>query len=706
MSREQNNMSVAKAKEIIISFVKDYFRQDQVYLVESILKKCPVHIVDEQAMNETSSNQNEIYDKENVGAYATEEGIFLPKNLTHYNPNEEFDEDNTLSIIIHEYAHRFRKANSPYGNMFEEGFVTIFAEACLIHYKVKKQMQEGQEIVQPDIFVNSSWKYKKAESQIKAILYVLNQKGMDIELLGEYIFGNQDIFKQKCTQIFGKEFDKYFDLANSSIDEYYNDYDIKKQNSEILLTNILKNYISQHSLDLKKYWNRNYLFLYNRSSKTLAKVIVSIGESSIKECDREEYKLFESSSKIYAYEEKQEKEGRINRIRQLINEKYNLLGKSKEDIYSMLENLCSNYIQRKNSDKKENLIFLEEIKKVFPNIESLSKKFIEVRALIMSPSILDNLDLENISYSSIEECISLKLEQYKQKQIIVRIKAIFRDCTEKKTLMPKINELKNYEQIVDLSQIFPNYNDFIKFVSEMQDQIPDEIFKNKEWNYEKLYDEILKLYIAIKEQELIEDKSKEEEYKIVTEHISKQYKAVVYEENFIRVNEQNIKLNDDLFSKQKEEEEETKNRLQAEGRKRSLEDKKSDILNRNAIIRFFKKKQIKWLTSQITELEVSIQNSNLLLEQIKTDIVELRTQMKANEMELIDLCGLNISDYRKVLQQCKNEGLTETQLISKRKNIQQVIDSLNITEKEEYLLDLYKKNGLVKQQKELSGVRK
>lgn len=87
---------------------------------------------------------------------------------------------------------------------------------------------------------------------------------MDINLLGEYIFGNQNVFKQKCIQIFGEEFSGYFDLANSSKDQYYNDYDVVNQSSEIMLTNILKNYISKNGLDLKQYWDSNHLLLYNR----------------------------------------------------------------------------------------------------------------------------------------------------------------------------------------------------------------------------------------------------------------------------------------------------------------------------------------------------------------------------------------------------------------------------------------------------------
>ena len=418
--REVYILAIPKAQEIIMDFLKDNFRQDQISLVENILKICPVHILDEQAMKEINShekNKDEIYDRMYIGAYASKEGIFIPDEYTHYNSDEEFSEDVALSTIIHEYAHRLRSANSQYGWMLEEGFATIFAEACIFHYRIKEQMKDGQTITQPGIYTKTDFKYQKAENQIRAILYVLNQKGMDIDLIGEYIFGNQDVFKQKCIQIFGEEFSRYFDLANSPDDQYYNDYTIQEENSEILLTNILKDYICKNGLDLKKYWETNSLFLYKTVSGTLMKSIVAAGETSFKESDKKEYKLCEYSAKLFMDDEQSERESRITRIRKIAEERYNISGKSREEIYSILETLCSDYGYFDRIAVFETLILNDEIHRIFPKIDEFIEKFIKLRGYTMSSAILENLELENVSYSSIDEYVSRQL-------IIKRVKYI------------------------------------------------------------------------------------------------------------------------------------------------------------------------------------------------------------------------------------------------------------------------------------------
>lgn len=690
MSEKKDILAVAKAQEIIMDFLKDYFKQEQISLVENILKTCPVNIVDEETINKKESNNDEIYDKEHIGAKASEEGLFLPESYTHYNPNEEFDEDAKLSLIIHEYAHRLRKANSQYGNMFEEGFSTIFAEACLINYKLKKQVHEG-------VYVNSSWKYKKAESQIIAIMYILNQKGMDIGLMGEYIFGDQNIFKQKCMQIFGKEFEKYFDLANSSKDQYYNNYDISEQNSEILLTNILKNYIAKNGLDLKKFWDKNSILLFNRNSKTLANSIVAAGEKAFKESEKKEYHLFESSTKISINDDQQEKEDRINRIRKIVNERYSIAGKNKEEIYSILENLCSDYIQKKHSGKKENLIFIEEVKKIFPNIEDFSKKFIELRRFNNSSSVFDNLQLNNISFSNIENCVSQQLDIYKQQETINRAKTLFDHCSGKEDLLSKIDELKNASSNIDFNQILPNYDDFVQFVREIQQYIPDKFPKEQNWNYQTIYSEILKLYISKKGKDLLQDKDKATEYQATFEYVAKQYKAVTNEDSFNNANELDIQLNNSLSFKQEKQEKEKNTKEIAEIAKKNLEVEKSNILKRNLIIKIFKRKQIKNLTTKISKLEQLIQNNELLIDNLASEIEELGKQIKLNDNKLVELYGIGLSDYRKIITQCKNEKLTSEHLLEKSKEIQQMMRSLNIQEKEQYLISLYEKNGLERQ---------
>lgn len=112
------------------------------------------------------------------------------------------------------------------------------------------------------------------------------------------------------------------------------------------------------------------------------------------------------------------------------------------------------------------------------------------------------------------------------------------------------------------------------------------------------------------------------------------------------------------------------------------------------IVKFLKRRQIKKLAAEITDLEQSIQNSDLILDKLTAEITELNDKIKLNEEELVKLCGINLSDYRTIIMQCKKENLTQENLIEKYRNIQLMIDSLNIQEKEQYLISLCEKNGL------------
>ena len=260
--------------------------------------------------------------------------------------------------------------------------------------------------------------------------------------------------------------------------------------------------------------------------------------------------------------------------------------------------------------------------------------------------------------------------------------------------MDKVYELQHYEQIMDLNQILPNYTDFVQFINEMKQQIPNEFSKEQKWNYKTIYDKILNLYTTKKMQELTQSKSKEKEYKAVAEHILKQYKLVTNEEKFNEINEIDIKLNSRLSSKQQEKEKESNNKLKINENKQTLESEKNNLLKRNVIIKFFKRRQIKKLTAEITELEQSIQNSDLVLDKLTAEITELNNKIKSNKEELVKSCGINLSDYRTIMMQCKEENLTKEKLIEKYKNIQLMIDSLNIQEKEQYLISLCERNGL------------
>ena len=76
-------------------------------------------------------------------------------------------------------------------------------------------------------------------------------------------------------------------------------------------------------------------------------------------------------------------------------------GKSLEEIYDTVIDLCSTYISHQNLDDEESKIFIEELNKVIPNMEDFKAKFINLRVSGNDKNIFDNLDLENISYNDI-----------------------------------------------------------------------------------------------------------------------------------------------------------------------------------------------------------------------------------------------------------------------------------------------------------------
>jgi len=696
-----NSMALREAQELIIEFARDYFDEKVVADVMKVLKETPVQFLDPKGDNNlgTVNPREGIYDSARIGGYASDEGLFLPLNVASYSKDEEFSRDSTIGLIIHEYAHRLRKINSNYGYMFEEGFATVFAESCIIHSELKKRIANGQKPEQIGVYNQSSWKYRKAESQIRSILYVLNQHGLDMRLIGEYIFGNQDIFKQKCVEIFGEKFATYFDLANSKNDQYFNNYDNREQNSEILLINIISNYIKQEELNLSAYWDKNHIVQYNRAAETLCKSVVEAGITSVREEDKEAFKLFEYSNRMANQSEEEVIGDRIDRIRRVVESTYTLSGKTKEQIYSTIENLCSDYIQKRNSDKKENLIFIEELKKLIPNLEEFTNTFIKLRHFIFSPTVLDGLDVgKGISYHQISSYISSSLEQYQLQQTLDNLKLIFNNCDTKEKLISAISEINKHTDKVDLEKLFPNYNDFRVFVGELGSQIPDTFGSEIKWDYQTLYSKMLESYVSKKEQDLAQSKNMEESYNASLDGIDKQYKVVANEDEFNRINSQNTNLKNSLSSEQHNLENENQKRATNQSKKDEIISRKNELQRKNAIIRFFKRKEIRNLSTQIDAVEKELQGNDINLENIRTTISCLQSEIKSNEQQLIGLCGLNISEYSSILEKCKSENLTQDQLLERAVQIKKQLESLEISRQEQELQNLYRKNGIIRQE--------
>lgn len=85
----------------------------------------------------------------------------------------------------------------------------------------------------------------------------------------------------------------------------------------------------------------------------------------------------------------------------MINQKYGLVRKTPEQLHETLMDLCSDYIQFKSRTDDERMIYLDEIKKIIPNIEEFSTTFKQLIISGLDNKITQNLDLNNISYSSL-----------------------------------------------------------------------------------------------------------------------------------------------------------------------------------------------------------------------------------------------------------------------------------------------------------------
>lgn len=701
MNDKQNigntNEVIIEAQNLMLEFLRDNFEGEKITKAIQIVNNHPVYFVDDNKIAERNINNNQIYDSKKVGAFANDDGIFLSSKYRNYNIDAEFERDEVLKTIIHEYAHSLRAINSTYGNMFEEGFATIFAEACLIHSKIKKASLFGNEFEQPSVFNADNYKYVKAESQIRAILYFLNQKGLDIQLIGEYIFGNQEHFKQKCIEVFGEKFSDYFKVANSNYDQYYNNYEDDKNNSYIQLIELLSNYLRNNEVNLSNYWNNKYLLLYNRNSDVLANSVVLAGKDFVREEDKETYAWFEYKARTANQDKEIEINDRIDRIKKVISERYSLGGKNAEEIYSSICDLCSEYIQRRDSNKKENMIFVDEIKKIIPNIDEFSKQFIELRKKGIDFSKLKIEDNKNITYQDISSIMRTKLEEIKLNQLSEDIKIKFNGCNTKKELLIIIDEFNKYKNIVDLNSILPNYSEFVKIVDELKDKLPEIFNPSKELNYDSLYNELLNFYIINKEQNLIQAKEQVEDYNIYYKNVNTQYKVLANEPAFIDIKVKNDSLNDNLVVEQETLEQETKKRIDNKSKKDDLVEKRDKLQKKNILIRMFKRKEIGRLSEKIKELDENIQINDTNLEKARSSISNLQEQLKENEQQLLELCGLGIEDYSSILVQCKLQNFTLEQLKEKMFEIEKKIDSLSIYKQEQELSKIYEKNGIVRQ---------
>lgn len=392
------NTVVRMAQERVITLLTDIHNEQAIAKARAVFSNYPV------VLENIEIQKNEFGKTTQVGGYATSDRIVISQNdIQRIDLNTPYELDKILGTIIHEYAHKFRQVDFQYGNMFEEASASIFAEMCINYSKVKNNEQSNE------LFnMVTSVDYQKAESQVRGILYVLKQKNMDIGMMVEYILGDENRFKQLCGQIFGSSFDTYFSQANStSISQQFTN------ESEKLITQILTDYIKNNQISYKDYWSSGKNIasptnLYFSGSPVLVQSVVNAGIDVIREDEKDLYRTFEYTSRVNREHSQFIEDEKRTRIRNKLEQSFNLSGKSSDDIYDSLVDICSTYIQHKSSDSEESIIYVEELKKLIPNIEEFADTFKQLRVARLDSTILDNMDLSSISYSQIyDKMVSL-----------------------------------------------------------------------------------------------------------------------------------------------------------------------------------------------------------------------------------------------------------------------------------------------------------
>lgn len=376
------------AQSYIMLFLEEYMNYEQLQGVRDLFINCPVVI------GHNAREVNEFGKITNIGGTSESDKISISlSDIEKVNITDEVSANGLLGVIIHEYAHKIRAINNEYGEMFEEAFASIFAEVCINNARAKL----GNDGDKQELFeMLDSVNYQGFESQVRGILYILKQHGIDKRLIAEYIAGSQEYFKQICIQIFGDAFIDYFNTVSSR----------NNSTSETMLISIITQYIKQRGLNISAYWSKdgNQLSednLYFRGSPTLCRGVVAAGKESFKLEEQEFYKHYEYSANVADENSARISQEKIDRINQVIETKFSLNRKSIEELYDTIIDLCSTYIQHQNRDDEESKIFIGEITKLIPRIDELRTKFVSLRVAGLDRNIFENLDLDNITFDDI-----------------------------------------------------------------------------------------------------------------------------------------------------------------------------------------------------------------------------------------------------------------------------------------------------------------
>ncbi len=106
-------------------------------------------------------------------------------------------------------------------------------------------------------------------------------------------------------------------------------------------------------------------------------------------------------------------------------------------------------------------------------------------------------------------------------------------------------------------------------------------------------------------------------------------------------------------------------------------------LQKNAIVRLFRRRKIRELSNQIQEVAQTIQSDRDGCSSIQTNITGLQNGIRENEQQLINLCGVGLKEYEMAMSAIEDEGITQEQLQEKIISLREKVEQSKSREREQ-----------------------
>jgi len=405
--RQKDFQKVVKmAQDRIIDFLEDYSDSETLKKARAAFAKYPV------VLSDTSNSKNEITGKSDVsaGAAGHDKITIDGSQFVSSSTNNHHELDDLMGTIIHEYAHEFRRdSGANYQKSFEESAASVFAEMCINHANAKSIGSAAELFQSTDIF-----DYRYSQNELRAILYVLKKHNLDVTLLTKYVFGDELDFVKKCCELFGDEFQVYFNEATGK--QTFNKDTSKSQE---MLDKMFKDYISENKLSYEDYYAKKNATtnLYAPASSVIAKGIAESGDKVLLNSEKNLYQDFAYENRVNNESVNNYNSDIRSAIIKNIDSKYTLKGKNNDQIYDTLMDLCTDYNTYRNRSDDEARIFTSEIKKRIPNIDELSVNFRTSRVNGVRTEFLAGIPSAEITYNVIGQ----RLRTYAPGSVNVRV---------------------------------------------------------------------------------------------------------------------------------------------------------------------------------------------------------------------------------------------------------------------------------------------